>query len=130
MDTKFVTFIHTFSVNMTGPYKYHYRPWLGSEKLFLEFISGVDNTSFLTDILDALKSITPNVIGYPEACMSDDTIYLIDSLNGKFTLSKSTWGSASIFADDNQQCIDKINNILIEDVRFKKIEVDYNDYKK
>jgi hypothetical protein len=113
-----------------GPYKYHYRRWLGSDKLLLEFISCVENDSFLMDILDALKSITPKITGYPEACMSDDIIYLIDSQNGKFTLSKSPWGHATIFADDNQDCISSINNILLEDIRFKKIEVNFNDYKK
>jgi hypothetical protein len=112
-----------------GPYKYHYRPGYGSKKLLIEFLSGVEDESFTSDLFSALKSIEPKIIGNENFWMDDTFTYTIRSNAGKFTLSKDTWGFAFIHAEDNQDCLDTINQLLLEDVRFKKIEVDFNDYK-
>ena len=112
-----------------GPYKYHYRPGYGSAILLLEFISGVDDESFTSDLLYALKSIEPKIMGHSDIWMNDTFTYTIHSTAGNFTLSKDTWGFAFIHAEDNQDCLRTINLLLLEDVRFKKIEINFDDYK-
>lgn len=61
--------------------------------------------------------------------MNDEIIYTINSDLGLFTLSKDIWDLAFLMADENQSCILKINDLLGNDNRFEKIEVDFNDYK-
>jgi hypothetical protein len=110
-------------------YKYHYRPGYGSENLLIEFISGVENDVFRTDLFDAIKEINPKLISREDLWMNDEILYLIDSDLGAFTLSKDIWDLAFLMADDNQSCILQINNLLFNDNRFEKIEVDFNDFK-
>jgi len=112
-----------------APYKYHYRPGYSSANLLIEFISGIENETFITDLLDSIKSIKPEVVGLNDLWMNDEVLYSVSSYLGEFILSKDIWDLAFIMADDNQTCIDKINELLIADTRFEKIEVDFNDYK-
>lgn len=109
-------------------YKYYCRPEYGSKKLLIEFISGTDGDTFTMDVLDALKSIKPDLLALNDLWMNDEVMYTITSDCGEFTLSKDIWGFAFIMADNNQPCIEKINLLLLADTRFEKIEVDFNDY--
>jgi hypothetical protein len=115
--------------HIIGPYKYHYRPGYGSEKLLLEFLSGVEDESFISDLFSAIKSIQPEIMGNENIWMDDTFTYTMHSTIGNFILSKDIWNFAFMHADYNQDCLDTINQLLLEDVRFKKIEVDFNDYK-
>ena len=45
------------------------------------------------------------------------------------TFSKDIWDLAFILADENQTCISRINNLLLFDNRFEKIEVDFDEFK-
>lgn len=115
---------------MTHPtYKYYYRPEYGSEDLLLEFIRGVENETFMTDLLDAIKSIQPKIIDLHDLWMNDEVLYTINSTLGEFTFSKDIWDLAFIMVDNNQICIAKINELLVADNRFEKIEVNFEDYK-
>ena len=115
-------------INLT-PYKYHYRPGYDSTNLLIEFISGVENKTFITNLLDGIKSIKPQIVDLNDLWMNDEVLYSIGSTLGKFILSKDIWDSAFIMADENQTCIAKINEILLADTRFEKIEVDFENYK-
>lgn len=110
-------------------YTYHYRPGYGSEHLLIEFISGVENERFNIDLFDALKAINPQLIDLQDLWMNDEVLYTIHSNLGDFILSKDIWDLAFITADHNQACITQINDLLIEDSRFEKIEVNFDDYK-
>jgi hypothetical protein len=61
--------------------------------------------------------------------MNDEVLYSIRSALGEFTLSRDIWNLAFIIANHNQDCISKINELLVADSRFEKIEVDFDDYK-
>jgi hypothetical protein len=110
-------------------YKYHYRPGYGSDKLLIEFVSGVERDTFFNDLFDALKEIRPNVIGMTDLWMNDEFVYEVDSDKGSFSVSKDIWDFAFITSDRNQDCISAIDRILVADVRFEKVEVDYEKYK-
>jgi len=110
-------------------YRYRYRPGYGSESLLIEFVSGVENEEFFTDLFDAVKEINPKLRGQEDLWINDEMIYTISSDLGQFTLSKDIWNLAFLMADDNQSCILKINNFLLNDKRFEKIEVNFNDFK-
>lgn len=110
-------------------YKYRYRPGYGSESLLIEFVSGVEKEVFRTDLFDAIRKIDPKLAGREDLWMNDEILYTINSDLGQFTLSKDICNSAFLMADDNQSCILQINNLLLKDNRFEKIEVDFNDFK-
>jgi hypothetical protein len=110
-------------------YKYYLRPGYGSEKLLIEFISGVESDTFINDLFDAIKNIKPEIIDLADLWMNDEVLYSINSTLGEFTLSKDIWDLAFIMSEDNQTYIAKINELLIADNRFEKIEIDFNNYK-
>ena len=110
-------------------YKYRYRPEFGSENLLIEFISGVGNETFGIDLFDALKEINLKLFEQEDLWMNDEILYSVDSDLGKFTFSKDIWDLAFILADENQTCISRINNLLLFDNRFEKIEVDFDEFK-
>lgn len=112
-----------------APYKYHYRPGYSSANLLIEFISGIENKTFIIDLLDSIKSIKPEVVDLNDLWMNDEVLYSIVSNLGEFSLSKDIWDSAFIMADENQTYIAKINKLLILENRFEKIEVDFENYK-
>lgn len=106
-------------------YKYRYRLGYSSDSLLIEFVTGVENEAFRTDLFDAIKEINPKLAGREDFWMNDEILYTIDSDLGQFTLSKDIWDLAFLMADDNQSCIIQINNLLLHDIRFEKIEVDF-----
>jgi hypothetical protein len=111
-------------------YKYHLRPEYNSDNLLIEFVSGVENDTFLPDLLNALEKINPKSIDTKHIWMNDEILLEIQSDIGNFTLSKDIWNIAFIMTEDNQQSIKRINSILQTDKRFEKIEVDFSKYYK
>jgi hypothetical protein len=110
-------------------YKYYYRPGYGSENLLIEFISGCDTETFDSDLFDAIKKTNPHIAGHEDLWMNNEMLYTINSDLGQFTLSKDVWGFVFLMSDGNQSCVFQINNLLLNDNRFEKIEVDFNDFK-
>ncbi|WP_018343618.1 hypothetical protein [Cytophaga aurantiaca] len=113
----------------SASYKYYLRPGYGSEKLLIEFISGVEEETFMLDLFDALKHIKAELVDLNDLWMNDEVLYSMRSALGEFTLFKDIWNLAFIMADHNQDCISKINELLVADKRFEKIEVNFDDYK-
>ena len=109
-------------------YKFHYRLGYGSNSLLIEFINGVENETFATDLFDAIKEIKPKLAGRDDLWMNDEILYTINSELGQFTLSKDNWDLAFLMADENQSCVIQIHNFLLNDNRFEKIEEDFNDF--
>lgn len=116
-------------MNKSFKYKFHYRPGYGSDELLIEFFKGVEKENFGIDFFDAIKEINPILLGKEDLWMNDEIIYTINTDHGKFTLSKNVWDIAFIISENNQACLLQINNMLLKDERFEKIEVDFNDYK-
>jgi hypothetical protein len=110
-------------------YKYHFRPQYGSDKLIIEFITGVANKNFGRDFLDAIKEISPKVAEQDDLWINDEILYLVYTNLGSFTLSKDVWDLAFIIGENNQICLIKINDLLTKDKRFEKVDFDGNDYK-
>ncbi len=104
-------------------YKYHYRLGHDSDKMLIEFISKVESENFGTDLFDALREIDPILIGHEDLFMNDETLYYVKTNLGQFMLSKDIWNFAFIMSEDNQACVNQINNLLFKDHRFEKIEV-------
>ncbi len=48
---------------------------------------------------------------------------------GEFTISKDNWGFVFIMAENNQECVSKINSILEVAENFEKVKVDFEKYK-
>lgn len=109
-------------------YKYHLRPEFESENLLIEIFSGVENEKFLSELLNSIIEINPKIDGIIDQWMNDEIIIEVYSDCGNFLLSKDIWNLAFIMSN-NQECIYKINSILSKDVRFEKVEVNFDNYK-
>lgn len=116
------------SVQKTMKYKYSCRPGYGSELLLIEFTHGVEEEDFETDLLDAIKSINPQVTGLSDLWVNEEMRYTVSSDLGQFQLDKDNWGLAFIIAYDNQACILQIDSLFLADYRFHKIEVDFSEF--
>ena len=110
-------------------YKYHLRPGYNSNKLLIEFFCGAEKDEFISDLFAAIKELKLQVLDVQDLWMNDEVILEINSENGQFNLSKDTWGFAFLMAENNQNCILKIDSILMGLEIFEKIEVDFNNYK-
>nr|WP_294938613.1 hypothetical protein [uncultured Flavobacterium sp.] len=110
-------------------YKYHFRPEYNSENLLIEIFSGVENEKFLSDLLNSIIEINPKIEGITDLWMNDEFIFEVHSDSGNFLLSKDIWDLAFIMSENNQECVHKINSILLKDKRFEKVEVNFDDYK-
>ncbi len=114
---------------MSKPYKYRLRPGYSSAKLLLEFILANTETEFHKDLFTTLKDLNPKVDTVEDLWMNDEVLLQVSSDIGKFTLSIDTWGFAFIIADNNQSCINLMDEILNRSNLFKKEEVNFEDYK-
>lgn len=114
---------------MSQPYKYYLRPAYGSDELLLEFSISSDAQEFFKDLFKTLESINPEIESLDDLWMNDEVLLHVDSIQGKFLLSKDVWGLAFIMAEKNQPCIKFINDILIKSSLFEKVEVNFENYK-
>jgi hypothetical protein len=110
-------------------YKYYFRPGYSSQDLLIEIFSGVEDECFLTDLMDVLSEINPEVESINDLWMNDEVLMEISSDLGFFSISKDIWDFAFIMADDNQECLNSINLILQKNKNFQKVEVDFENYK-
>ncbi|MBC7862635.1 MAG: hypothetical protein IAF38_06640 [Bacteroidia bacterium] len=109
-------------------YKYRYRPAYNAHDLLIEFINGAENENLLTDLFEAIKEINPVFTGKTDLWMNDEVLYFIGTDLGEFILSKDIWDFAFIVTEKNQECIARINDLLLKDKRYEKIEVNFDDY--
>jgi len=114
---------------MYQPYKYYLRPAYGSDELLLEFSINSDVQEFFKDLFKTLESIDPKIESLDDLWMNDEVLLHVDSIQGRFLLSKDVWGFAFIMAEKNQSCIKFINDILVKSSLFEKVEVDFENYK-
>jgi hypothetical protein len=116
--------------NLLGkPYIYRLRPGYGSDKLLLEFLLTNTDTEFNKDLLTTLKVLNPTVDKVEDLWMNDEVLWQVSSDKGAFTLSKDIWDFAFIMADNNQHCINLIDEILCKSSLFEKEEVDFENYR-
>ncbi|MES2238982.1 MAG: hypothetical protein V4497_01855 [Bacteroidota bacterium] len=110
-------------------YKYKFRPNYGSKKLLIEFFDGVKNDNFITDLLNVISQLNPKIIETNDLWMNDEIQINIESEMGEFIVSKDIWGFVFLMAENNQECLSKINSILEIAKNFEKVEVNFEDYK-
>ncbi|GGH69712.1 hypothetical protein HNQ91_002865 [Filimonas zeae] len=111
------------------PYKYRLRPAYGSDKLLLEFSIDKPDGKFEKALFSALESIHPVIEDIADLWMNDEVLLTVATDRGSFLYSKDIWGFAFIMAEENQDCILKIDAILNTSSFFQKEEVDYGMYK-
>jgi hypothetical protein len=109
-------------------YIYRFRPGYGSDKLLIEFVKGVNKDTFLTDLKAALSQIEMKIDSIEDLWMNDEVLFNVTSLEGEFILSKDIWDSAFIMSDENQECLNRINEVLNKNELFVREEVDYSEY--
>lgn len=61
--------------------------------------------------------------------INDEYLLDVNSDIGSFSISKDIWGFAFIMSEENQECLNKINLILLKDQNFQKVEVNFDHYK-
>jgi hypothetical protein len=105
------------------------RPGYKSQDLLIEIFSGAEDEYFLTDLLDSISEINPKVDKMNDLWINDEIEIKVSSDIGSFFISKDIWDLAFIMSDNNQECINKINLILLQDKNFHKAEVNFEDYK-
>jgi hypothetical protein len=100
-------------------YKFSFRQAYGSDKMLIEFITGVEREEFLPDFLDAIKNFHPKLESAVDLWMNDEIQFKVNSDLGDFLFSKDIWGFAFVWADENQHGIKKISDLLAIDSRFE-----------
>lgn len=110
-------------------FRYHYRPGYKSDKLLIEFLTGVDDADFIPSFMNAICELNPQLTGTLDLWMNDEVQLEFNSSLGAFTFSKDIWGFAFLEANKNQECLKKINSLLANNDRFEKEEVDFDKYK-
>lgn len=98
--------------------------------MLIEIFHGAEKEEFLTDFLDVLKTFNPRVENALDLWMNDEIQLAINSDAGNFLLSKDTWGLGFLWNDSDQDVVRKISDLLADDYRFEKVEVDFEKYKK
>jgi hypothetical protein len=110
-------------------YKYHLRPAYKSQDLLIEIFYGAENEDFFTDFFNSITHINPVVDKINDLWVNNDYLLDVTSDIGIFSLSKDIWDLAFIMSENDQECIHKINSILVKDENFEKVEVNFEDYK-
>ena len=112
----------------TELYKYKLRPAYKSKELLIEIFKGVENEDFVTDFKHIFFEIEPELIKKEDIWVNDEILYHFNSKIGKYTVSSSNWGVVFIIAEDNQNGIIAIEQLLMKNPKFDKIEVDFDEY--
>lgn len=107
---------------------YKLRPGYGSNKLLIEFVHGPEKETFFGELTSALKELELKIKTADDLWMNDEILLTISSSMGTFTFSKDIWDFAFITAEDNQECILKIDTLLSQHPSFIKEEVNFDDY--
>jgi hypothetical protein len=110
-------------------YKYHLRPGYGSKQLLLQFFPDIADTVFEKDLFSALQEIHPSVQDVQYLWMNDEVVLTVCCDKGEFQYSKDVWGFAFIMAEENQDCVLAIDELLKLDNLFFKEDVDFEQYK-
>jgi hypothetical protein len=109
-------------------YNYRIRLGYGSDKLLIEFVKGVRKDTFLIDLKEALSQINMELESTEDLWMNDEVLFHVNSSEGKFDLSKDVWDCAFITTEENQECINRIDDILNKNEHFIRDEVDFSEY--
>jgi len=110
-------------------FTYRYRPGYGSSKFLIEFENGVEDPDFFPTFMDAIREIHPVVTGSADLWMNNEFQLHFTSALGPFTFSKDIWNFAFIEANNNQECVKKIDALLSSSSRFERTDVSPEDYK-
>lgn len=112
----------------TELYKYKLRPAYKSKELLIEIFSGVENEDFVNDFKQTLIEIEPELIKKEDVWVNDEILYHFNSNIGKYTMCSSNWDIVFINAEDNQNGIIAIEQLLLKNPKFEKIEVNFDEY--
>jgi len=88
----------------------------------------VDREDFFDHFCGSISSMEPVVEDVKDLWMNDEVLLTIRTKFGDIEFSKDIWDTAFIMSK-NQDCINKIDSLLEKDVRFQKVEVDFEKYK-
>jgi len=110
-------------------YKYHFRPGYNSNEFLIEIFRGGENPNFMSDFLNAIKSIAPSIVDIKDIWMNDEMQFELDSTTGQFSVFQDIWGLVFIMAPENQEAISRIHSLLVSNPNFSNIPVNNEDYK-
>ena len=105
---------------------YKVRPGYRGEKLLIEFGPDSSDKRFVSDLLSVLAENGMRRTRKQNLVLAFNATN--DSPCGPFDVYHDGWSSVTIWADDNQDAIHYVDRILSESGRFRKEEVDYEDY--
>lgn len=105
---------------------YKVRPGYGSDKLLIEFGSDSSDKKFIANLNAVLKRA-----GLIHHSIKDWFLTpRFRTPTGPFDIDYDEWGFVWIFADENQEAIHYIDDLLQKSGLFQKEEVDYKQYEK
>lgn len=107
-------------------YSYRYRPAYGnSGNWMIEFMRGDEREELMKDLMNAINSLQPVVGG------ASDMLFVvgidINTTEGTFGFSKDEWGG--VFLDAAIPLLDKIDELLIINPNFEKVEINPDDFR-
>lgn len=106
---------------------YKVRPEYGSNKLLIEFDSIATDKDFIKSLKDIFiqNNIMPKT--RKDYIFSASTSF--STSVGDFDLDIDEWDLVFILSENNQKAIEYINEILESSDNFKKVEVNFEDYR-
>ena len=108
-------------------YMYEVHPGYQSTELLIGFRDPAYDSVFVHDLVRTLESAGVRVgKGHDLVFLY---IYEMDSPVGPFTLESGEWHLIWIIAEENQQAITFVDNVLQMDGRFLKLPVDVTEFK-
>ncbi len=110
-------------------YSYKLRPAYNSDEQLIEFVKIGDADNFIKELLNLLAKNGFSFDDISDVWMNDEIWIHLKSSNGKITITKNIWDMIFILGEENQEDINRINQILVDSGEFEKIEINPEDYK-
>jgi len=108
---------------------YKHRPCYGTDKFLIEILSGIDEPEFIATFMNAINAVNPMITGAVDLWMNDEVQFEFRSEAGAFTLSKDIWGFVFVEANNNQECLKKLDALLSSSTSFERLAINPEDYK-
>lgn len=107
---------------------YKVRPGYGSRELLIELTPTSTSQEFWDELLNGLQPIGANIQGIENLWFNDEFLLICRSNFGDFVLSADVWDFVFIMAPENQVVIQKIDEALQSNPKFRKLLVDPDMY--
>lgn len=111
------------------PYEYKLRPAYRSPKLLFEMWVDSEDEDILPILSAVLAAVGAKPTGIHDLWMNDEVMLTFRRGESRVLLSKDVWGGTFIMTEGDQTIVAEIDQHMLEHEFFKKVDVDFAEYK-